>query len=246
MRRRLTGQRRPSNANSDHPAAQVAHLPQREELSVTGHCRGRCGLDAAVLGVVHSWWRGRHPWLALGGARSTQFGSRTDPPPAPPAPEAALVAHRPPGRHRRGRPGGLVLPGQCAGQFDRPEDGLGHTTFANLQIAGLPSVTASAPARLAAWYRNTGEPVLGSLVQADNDLSKGQYQAGCSMIESVASKALAQPYPPRPGARLPLGSRFDLQHHRGRGVPTGPAGEELLGPAFGGGVHHRRRRPAPR
>jgi hypothetical protein len=70
--------------------------------------------------------------------------------------------------------------------------------FANLKIAGLPSVTASAPARFSAWYRGTGEPVLGSLVQADNDLARGQYLAGCSMIERVASKALAQPYPPDP------------------------------------------------
>lgn len=70
--------------------------------------------------------------------------------------------------------------------------------FANLKIAGLPSVTASAPGRFSAWYRDTGEPVLGSLVRADNDLARGQYLAGCSMIESVASKALAQPYPPDP------------------------------------------------
>ena len=117
--------------------------------------------------------------------------------------------------------------------------------FANLKIAGLPTVTASAPARFSAWYRNTGEPVLNSLVQADNDLSRGQYLAGCSIIESVASKGLAQPYPPD-CARLPLGSRSDLQHHRGWGVPAGATAEELVGPAVGGGVHHRRLRPATR
>ncbi len=70
--------------------------------------------------------------------------------------------------------------------------------FANLKIAGLPTVTASAPARFSAWYRETGEPVLNSLVLADNDLSRGQYLAGCSIIESVASKGLEQPYPPDP------------------------------------------------
>ena len=70
--------------------------------------------------------------------------------------------------------------------------------FANLKIAALPTVPASAPAGLAAWYRHTGEPVLASLIKADTELAKGQYVAGCSMIESVASRGLTSPYPPDP------------------------------------------------
>ncbi len=70
--------------------------------------------------------------------------------------------------------------------------------FANLRIAGLPTMAAAAPARLTTWYRSTGEPVLASLVKADTDLSKGQYVAGCSMIENVASWGLNSPYPPDP------------------------------------------------
>ncbi|MGA3218852.1 MAG: hypothetical protein ABSE77_07220 [Acidimicrobiales bacterium] len=79
-----------------------------------------------------------------------------------------------------------------------PKTGSDMPAFANLKIAGLPVVTASAPAGFSAWYHRTGEPVLASLIQADTDLSKGQYTEGCSMIESVASKGLAQPYPPDP------------------------------------------------
>ena len=102
------------------------------------------------------------------------------------------MAHRAPGRHRRG--GASALASSTTGSKTSSD----IPAFANLKIAGLPTVTASAPARFSAWYRNTGEPVLNSLVQADNDLSRGQYLAGCSIIESVASKGLAQPYPPDP------------------------------------------------
>ena len=165
--------------------------------------------------------------------------------------------HRLPRRQRWSRTGrragigvaalaALFFPASALASSTGPKTGSDIPAFANLQIAGLPSVTASAPARLAAWYRNTGEPVLGSLVQADNDLSKGQYQAGCSMIESVASKALAQPYPPDPALAYHWGAALTFNITGAGRVPTGPAGEELLGPAFGGGVHHRRRRPAPR
>ena len=68
--------------------------------------------------------------------------------------------------------------------------------FANLRTTGLPAVPASAPATFSAWYRSTGEPLLDSLIQADTDLAKGQYVAGCSIIERVASRGLTEPYPP--------------------------------------------------
>ena len=79
-----------------------------------------------------------------------------------------------------------------------PKTGSDLPAFANLSTASLPTVPASAPAGLAAWYRSTGEPVLASFIKADTDLAKGQYTAGCSMIESVASRALSSPYPPDP------------------------------------------------
>jgi hypothetical protein len=79
-----------------------------------------------------------------------------------------------------------------------PKTGSDVPAFANLRVVGLPTVPASAPAGFSAWYHRTGEPVLASLIQADTALSKGQYTAGCSMIESVASRGLTEPYPPDP------------------------------------------------
>jgi hypothetical protein len=49
---------------------------------------------------------------------------------------------------------------------------------------------------MSAWYRHTGEPVLAAFVRAGTDFSKGQYLAGCSVIESVAANGLREPYPP--------------------------------------------------
>ena len=51
---------------------------------------------------------------------------------------------------------------------------------------------------MSAWYRDTGEPVLAAFLNAGTDFSKGQYLAGCTVIESVATRGLAEPYPPDP------------------------------------------------
>jgi hypothetical protein len=51
---------------------------------------------------------------------------------------------------------------------------------------------------MSAWYRSTGEPVLATFIKASTDFSKGNYLAGCLMIESAASKGLTEPYPPDP------------------------------------------------
>lgn len=70
--------------------------------------------------------------------------------------------------------------------------------LANLRVVGLPAMSASAPADMSAWYNRTGEPVFNAFIKADIDFAKGQDLAGCSTLESVASRGLTQPYPPDP------------------------------------------------
>jgi len=66
-------------------------------------------------------------------------------------------------------------------------------------IAVVPT-TASAvmtptAANVILWYSATGLPVINGLAKASTDFSKGQYVIGCTMFETVASKALTEPLP---------------------------------------------------
>ncbi len=85
-----------------------------------------------------------------------------------------------------------------ASSTNPPKPAPGIPALANLKSAGLATLSPSAPAAMSAWYRNTGQPVLAAFIKAGTDFSKGQYLAGCSLIEAVASKGLTAPYPPDP------------------------------------------------
>ncbi len=66
---------------------------------------------------------------------------------------------------------------------------------------GIGPATASAvmtptAANVVLWYSATGIPVINGLAKASTDFSKGQYVTGCTMFETVASKALTEPSPP--------------------------------------------------
>jgi len=66
---------------------------------------------------------------------------------------------------------------------------------------GMVPATASAAmtstaANVVLWYSATGIPVVNGVAKASTDFSKGQYVTGCTMFETVASKALAEPLPP--------------------------------------------------
>jgi hypothetical protein len=64
----------------------------------------------------------------------------------------------------------------------------------------LPAMASAAMTPTAAnvilWYSATGIPVINGLAKASTDFSKGQYVTGCTMFETVASKALTEPSPP--------------------------------------------------
>lgn len=68
--------------------------------------------------------------------------------------------------------------------------------LANLKVVDLPALPASAPANMAAWYNRTGAPVFNAFIKAGTDFAKGQDLAGCSTLESAASRGLTQAYPP--------------------------------------------------
>jgi hypothetical protein len=66
---------------------------------------------------------------------------------------------------------------------------------------GIVPATASAvmtptAANVILWYNATGIPVVNAVAKASTDFSKGQYVTGCTMFETVASKALTKPLPP--------------------------------------------------
>jgi hypothetical protein len=66
---------------------------------------------------------------------------------------------------------------------------------------GMVPATASAAmtptaANVVLWYSATGIPVINAVAKASTDFSKGQYVTGCTMFETVASKALTDPMPP--------------------------------------------------
>jgi hypothetical protein len=66
---------------------------------------------------------------------------------------------------------------------------------------GIVPATASAAmtstaANVVLWYSATGIPVVNGVAKASTDFSKGQYVTGCTMFETVASKALTEPLPP--------------------------------------------------
>jgi len=85
----------------------------------------------------------------------------------------------------------------------RPQ--LARRTAAALGIiavaTGIVPATAAAvmtptAANVVLWYSATGIPVINGLAKASTDFSKGQYVIGCTMFETVASKALTEPLPP--------------------------------------------------
>ena len=66
---------------------------------------------------------------------------------------------------------------------------------------GIVPATASAvmtptAANVILWYSATGIPVINAVAKASTDFSKGQYVTGCTMFETVASKALTEALPP--------------------------------------------------
>jgi hypothetical protein len=66
---------------------------------------------------------------------------------------------------------------------------------------GIVPATASAvmtptAANVVLWYSATGIPAVNGLAKASTDFSNGQYVTGCTMFETVASKALTEPLPP--------------------------------------------------
>jgi hypothetical protein len=76
------------------------------------------------------------------------------------------------------------------------------TTLGIVAVAmGIVPATASAAmtptaANVVLWYSATGIGVINGLAKASTDFSKGQYEVGCTMFETVASKALTGPLPP--------------------------------------------------
>jgi hypothetical protein len=67
-------------------------------------------------------------------------------------------------------------------------------------IAIVPATASAAMTPTAAsvilWYSATGIPVINAVAKASTDFSKGQYVTGCTMFETVASKALTEALPP--------------------------------------------------
>ena len=65
-----------------------------------------------------------------------------------------------------------------------------------LSVSLVPAAaSASEASQVLAWYASTGGPVITALLAASTDFEKGQNSA-CSMFKSVATGALAKPYPP--------------------------------------------------
>jgi hypothetical protein len=62
--------------------------------------------------------------------------------------------------------------------------------------ATASAVMTSTAANVILWYSATGIPVVNGVAKASTDFSKGQYVVGCTMFETVASKALTKPLPP--------------------------------------------------
>jgi hypothetical protein len=69
---------------------------------------------------------------------------------------------------------------------------------AGLAIAPATASAVMTPtaANVILWYNATGIPVVNGVAKASTDFSKGQYVTGCTMFETVASKALTEPLPP--------------------------------------------------
>ena len=73
--------------------------------------------------------------------------------------------------------------------------GVAAVALAIVPAAPSAAMTVTA-ANVIVWYSDTGIPIINGLAKASTDFSKGQYVTGCTMFETVASKALTEPSPP--------------------------------------------------
>ncbi len=109
--------------------------------------------------------------------------------------------------------------------------------------ATASAVMTSTDANVVLWYSATGIPVINGLAKASTDFSKGQYVTGCTMFETVASKALTEPLPPDATIAFHWGVALGFYIAGGDDCVQGLQADEQVVCNGRGEVRQRRRRP---